>query len=184
MGKSQARKDYSFKSIMVRIFVLVTVLFQFQNVHAQIFTTCGAEAGIPINFANASKIAYGWQVEHGYKFSEKIAARLSEGYSHFKGKLFGDSFIGLLAFRAGGQWFPAEKFFVYGDAGVGWLYDYGTKHTDFTYGLGAGYRIPVTAKDQFIQFSVSYNNFRLNQDLNYSWFGVKVAYGASFDVKH
>jgi len=174
---------------MKRIFVIVSALFQFQFASAQFFATTGPAAGFASNFAESSKMGSGWELEAGYKFSKNFGAGLSIDYMLFRGKIIEDSYVNFLPIRAGIHGFLSDQIFVYGETGVGSYWDNNkTQKTGFTYALGAGYRIPIRPSNQFInqfiQLSASYNYFQFDENLHYTWFGVKVAYGFSMEVRH
>jgi hypothetical protein len=150
--------------------------------------TLGPDLGIGANFGKSSKASIGGSFEYVAKFSPLIGIRLAGGYNRFNGKT--SSFVSFFPIRVGLQAFVSDDMiFFFADGGVAdFKAGSGTEKSDPSFGIGAGYRLPV-AGSQFAQFSAWFNFFRLKvdppgEDINYTWFNFRAAYGLSFGKKN
>jgi hypothetical protein len=138
----------------------------------------GPELAIPANFSKSTNIGFGGSLDFFYKTSSSFGPRVSVGYSRFKGKYLESDVVSFVPLRAGIQGVLADAIILYGEAGTAFYSAKrnGTKINNFTYALGAGYYVPLRTR-QFLQISGSYNFFRFNEFLTYTWFNFRIAYG-------
>jgi hypothetical protein len=147
---------------------------------AQSAISIGPQLGFASNFSSSAKMDVGGSIEYTGQFSEHIGARFYTGYDRFKGKYFADDAVSFVPIRAGLQGFLYKDIFsVYVDAGVASYHAKGSEShkTNFSYAFGAAYQIPLRLDQQFVQVSGYYNYYKFSQQLNYTWYNIRLAYG-------
>lgn len=160
-------------------FLFLFSFFLASLILAQSSISIGAQIGLASNFGSSSKMGIGGSLELDNRLSNHFGIRGSVGYNYFKGKYFVDDYVSFLPIRAGVQGYLAPEIFVSGEAGIAVYGDSNNESkTGFSYGLGAGYRIPLHKK-KFVQLSGNYNYFRHSSFLNYTWFQLRAAFGFS-----
>jgi hypothetical protein len=153
-----------------------------QNTH---FVSIGPDLSIPSTNLGSANVSLGGSFQYQLKFNAPVAAQLHVGYAHFEDQFGGK--VSFLPVRAGLAGFLYQDLlFVSADAGFSKYHSptTGTKQTGFSFGTGAGYRLPLSNK-QFLQFSAYYNlhNFKndlFGQNYNYNWFNIRAAFGLAF----
>ena len=176
---------------MKRITPLILLLFLFtksgisQGMHS---ITIGPDLGLGSNFGKTSKVSIGGSIEYVARLNEIFGIRLAGGYNRFNGKTY-DGYVSFLPLRTGLQYFLyRDIFYMHTDIGIArYSASSGTKKTGPYLAIGAGFRQSLL-NDQFIQFSSYFNFYKLSvdppgDDLNYTWFNLRVAYGFSFGKK-
>ena len=154
-------------------------LFSFKS-FSQNSISVGPQLGFASNFSSSAKTGFGGGVEYTNQFSEHVGARFYAGYDRFKGKYFADDVVSFVPFRAGLQAFLYKDIIsAYAEAGVASFHakSSGSHNTNFSFALGAAYRMPLGLSQQFIQVSGYYNYYKYSEHLNYTWYNIRVAYG-------
>lgn len=170
----------------MKYFVLCGVFFlaTCDRIFSQSSVSFGPELGFASNFSSSSKTGFGGSAEYANRFSKNVGARAYLAYHYFKGKYF-DDHISFLPARGGIQAFLGELLLIYAEAGIASYHDSNnTSESGFSYALGAGYRIPLGLGKQYAQISAYYNFFRFNENLTYTWFNIRLAYGLNFGKKN
>ena len=157
------------------------LLFQALLTFAQSSISVGPELGVPANFSKSTSVGFGGSLDLAYNIAPSFGPRISLGYNRFKGRYLEDDVISFVPIRVGIQGILADAIILYGEAGTAFYHANrnGTNEKNFSYALGAGYMIPLGHKE-FLQVSGSYNFFRYNEYLTYTWFNFRVAYGLNF----
>ncbi len=150
----------------------------------------GPDLGIPTESFGKANLGFGGSLEYNMIFSEKIGPQFHIAYQSFTNKIYSDQKVTFLPIRLGIVGFLYQDLiFVSADAGVSHYYSpsTGTKQNGFSFGAGAGYRLPLSS-GQFIQASAYYNlhHFKgqyASDGYNYNWFNIRAAYGISWGKK-
>lgn len=107
--------------------------------------------------------------------SSKSGIRIYTGYTGFFQKKSWNG-VQYIPIRLGYQYFFLKRLSAFGDMGIGSFYYPTFKYTQFSFGSGATYRLPVS-KQTSLQFSLIYNYTRDNGNGYYGWIDVRAAYG-------
>jgi hypothetical protein len=162
------------------------VVFASLKAFSQSSISLGPDLGLPSNFSKTSKTSLGASLEYVNKFSKHVGLRVFTAYNRFEGKYVADDVLKFIPYRIGIEGFAyKDVFLVYGEVGAASLIGNGPRNskTNFSYGLGAGYRYPIGMTKQFIQLSGYYNFFRFDEMNTYTWFNIRLAYGFNFGRK-
>jgi len=177
----------------MRKFLIFCALFKcsisFEQIRQSV--TIGPDLGLPYKyFGRNSKVGFGASWDYQVKISAHIGAQFHLGYIKFGDKEFTNSWVTFLPIRAGIVGYVYEDvIFVFADAGISHFHDANDdSQTGFSFGAGGGYKLYFNPdKKQMVQFSAYFNlhNFTrpMVQSINYTWFNIRVAYGASFGKK-
>lgn len=176
----------------MRVIIFLAVFVISDMTYSQVYHSfsAGPEISLPIkNLGSRTPTSLGGSFEYQLKGENfPIGVQVHIGFNHFKDALGGK--VNFTPARVGAVGFIYQDLiFIYSDVGISRFYSptTGTKQNGFSFGGGAGYRIPIGEK-QFIQLSGYYNlhNYRNNlfaQNYNYTWFNIRAAYGLSFGKK-
>lgn len=147
--------------------------------------TIGPDLGLPAkkSFGSTVNVSIGGSVQYQLKFAAPVGLQLHAGYSHFADNYGKVSFLPIRAGVVG--YLYQDLIYAYVDAGASRYHSptTGTTQTGFSFGAGAGYRLPID-ETKFVQLSAYYNLHRFNykddllgRDFNYNWFNVRAAIG-------
>lgn len=172
--------------------VLLAVLFTgFINAQSQ-GISIGANVALPMgDFGDAANVGFGGTATYERSFSPNIMGQVYAGYIMFGGESFTDEDFGdysyshsMIPIMAGVKYFfqPGKGFYANGLLGVH-IYNFSTDYpdefdayensessTEFSFGLGAGYEVPVGGKNA-VDISAHY---MIISDANYV--GLRLAY--------
>lgn len=166
--------------MMKKSLIIVFLIAAWYNSFSQSSISFGPEIGFANNFSNSSKPGLGASIEYVNKFSKGVGARMFAGYDNFRDK-YVDGYVSFLSLRGGLQAFLAELLFIYGEGGIVSYHDSNNSNqAGFSFGIGAGYRMPLMTGQKFIQLSTHYNFFKYNNNSFYTWFNVRAAFGLNF----
>ncbi len=122
------------------------------------------------NNLNAYSVGVGLDLLGQYGISSQIAITGDVGYTTIFAKNDGVDAFNIIPIRAGIRFFPSDKFYLGGKAGVGILTGSGNSTSGFAYGVGAGFRM-----DDKLDIGLNYDAVSKNST-SFSYLGLRLVY--------